>query len=788
MEVGDGIYLVFESDPGYRLNIDRLDYPQRGIEVTALRKEVVVSEEEGEEATKDIATVFVSEGELSYFFHALEKYLEEETRSGNPRYQDLVETISEVKLASLEEFWTEPTLDFPEPEEQIWWEAWLRKGENQEGREQVVQQFREQCRRAGLETSENELLFPENTIVLVHGSPEELSQSVLLLDCLAEVRKARMASDFFLNLSQLEQEEAIREALDRITVVQGEMPTVCLLDTGVNRGHPLLSISLDPDDMHASNPDWGVDDTGDSGGQGHGTLMAGLSLYGDLVEILSSDETVQLRHRLESVKVIPPSGQNEPEVYGEVTKQGISRTEIQSPDTKRVICLAVTTEDGRDQGRPSSWSGAIDSLAYGSDADSRDKKRLIIVSAGNKEVQDDEEYPNENYLESVHDPGQAWNAVTVGAYTEKETINPDDFPEWTPLADSGKIGPASTTSNVWESQWPMKPDIVMEGGNRAVDPNGTVFDGPSSLRLVTTNDRYQSRSPLVQMGATSASTALAAKMAASIRSRYPDLWEETIRGLMIHSADWTPQMLNEAKDDQQNGVEGIRELNGGEKEFLLRSYGYGTPDLGSAIRNADNVLTLISEESLQPFERDNGRISSKDLNFHDIPWPSEELRQLGHTRAKMKVTLSYFIEPNPGRSGYVNSGSYRSCGLRFKVKRPTENTDSFRAKVNAEARGDSYSGGSRSYDNWALGMNLRTKGSIHRDTWQGTAADLAEMQAIAVYPVGGWWRYRKHKQRWEREIRYSLTVSIATPEVETNLYNRVRLEQPTVGLPQVVRG
>ncbi len=65
---------------------------------------------------------------------------------------------------------------------------------------------------------------------------------------------------------------------------------------------------------------------------------------------------------------------------------------------------------------------------------------------------------------------------------------------------------------------------------------------------------------------------------------------------------------------------------------------------------------------------------------------------------------------------------------------------------------------------------MRSKGSIHSDVWEGSAAELAERGFIGVYPVIGWWRERHHLNRWQQGARYSLVVSIETPRTDVDLY------------------
>ena len=524
--------------------------------------------------------------------------------------------------------------------------------------------------------------------------------------------------------------------------------------------------------------------------------MAGVALYGDLAETIASSSMVILSYRLESVKILPPAGYtpNDPKLYGYVTQQAVARAEIQAYARKRVICMTVagappdhlrvadisSVAQGGDiieqinafygRGRPSSWSAAIDQLSSGAVDEQR---RLILLPAGNSQLWSRRYCPNSNLTESIHDPGQAWNALTVGAYTMKTTVNPDVYPDWKPVAPAGGLCPASTTSLRWEDQWPLKPDLCMEGGNMAVDPStGHPDYYVNDLQLLTTN-RILMHRLLTVTGDTNAATALAARMAVIIQAEYPQFRPETIRALMVHSADWTHAM--QRQEEHSTSRQAIRNL--------LRTYGYGVPNLDRALWSARNELTLVVQDSLQPFDRQsNGQTASRDMHLHPLPWPHDVLRELGNTLVELRVTLSYFIEPNPGERGRGRRHRYASHGLRFDVNTPTETYDDFRRRLSTAAREeeeDYVSPTSSDAENWLLGPILRHKGSIHSDRWKGMAVDLASRGIIAVYPVIGWWRERPRHERWGRRAYYSLIVSIYTPKINIDIYSPVAIQVPS---------
>ncbi|MGB7748303.1 MAG: hypothetical protein WBN75_13565 [Verrucomicrobiia bacterium] len=510
-----GLVIEFASDPGFPLNVDSLERRRSRIQLLNVRKKVTA---EGQEIT--LATVRVPYGKLAKLVRLVEAYQNKDTNNEDPqkrkpKNEALIATIAEIRIAALEAFWTEEK-PMPQTNDNVAWEAWLHIGEGGDGRDQVLHQFFESARQVGVHVSGQRINLPENTVLLIHATRLQLESSLDLLNCLTELREPQVTAEFFTAMNPVEQRAWVDDALRRISWPPESAPAVCLLDTGVNQGHPLLSSAISLADLHAYDPTWGV--------------------------------------------------------------------------------------------------------------------------------------------------------------------------------------------------------------------------------------------------------------SAIIQSKYSRFWPETIRALMVHSAEWTPTML---------GNRIPKDIPKAEWPSILRKYGYGKPNLASALYSARSAATLICQDEIQPFILEGSDVKTNELRFHTLPWPREVLLYNATLDAEMSVTLSYFIEPNPGPRQTNDRYRYASCGLRFDVSRQTESEQEFRARINREARDENDRDDinrNPDSDEWTFGANLRHRGSIHTDTWHGTAAQLAEKSHIAVFPVNGWWRLRKHLKRYDSHIRYSLVVTIRTSAQNIDIYTPIETQ------------
>lgn len=540
----EGTYISFISFPGLELALESLD-PQRPGEQPEL---VAVREQDSAGGVLQIATVYIPDGKKEYFLRRLARYVEsaDEERA---KHATLVEGIQTIQRATIRELWTDAPDSFPaDPSQARWWEVWLRK---RDGRE--LNRFTSFAAANALRTSEHYLGFGDRTVVLVHATADQLANAFRWLDDIAELRQPHDVASFLSELPAFEQADWVEDVQQRLRPASSDAPVVCILDTGVQAEHPLLIDSITATDLHVADPLWQLPPV-----ERHGTEMAGLALYGDLHGAVLSSDAIELRHRLESVKFLPDRGNNDQDLYGAVTARAVDQPEIQAIDRPRVFMLAVTaprpkTSTGgkavavSEAGKPTSWSAAIDALAFGRAIDDTDRKftyldrdeprrpRLFVISAGNiPDVDAADDHLERSDLEPVEDPAQAWNALTVGAYSPHDDMSgaPADFAGYQPIAPRGELSPVSRTSVVFDrGKWPFKPDVVADGGNVAASPDKTIADTPENLAVLTTRFQPFGGGFFTTTRDTSAATASVAAIAADIYAAYPDLRPETVRAL-----------------------------------------------------------------------------------------------------------------------------------------------------------------------------------------------------------------------------------------------------------------
>ncbi|MCO6388720.1 S8 family peptidase [Aliihoeflea sp. 40Bstr573] len=750
----DGVYLEVELAPGVgptTLERKRERTRQGAVTVTA-------------NGARRIA-LFVPDDTRDVFDAVFRDYAFTEVEDGEkiPK-KSRVEPVEHVRTARLQTFWRDDPDALPDdPQAEMWWALWCFRDR--------VERVDDLAQRLGLTVGDDDtrLRFPEVIVLPVHGRRAVIELLLFSTGGIAEIRRATDTPAVFTDELHGMVSDFVENLAERVTWPGRDVPAVCLLDTGINRGHALIEPALDRGDLHTVVADWGVDDHSNIG---HGSGMAGLALHGDLTTQLGDASRPVLSHRLESVKILPPDSfePNDPFSYGAITTSAAALPEIAASERPRVFCMAVTNEN-RSGAEPTGWSAALDQISSGADAVEEGPdhiRRLFVQALGNigdsshaDEIADADAFPGE-------DPAQAWNVLTVGGTTLKSDIAEYAYRDWSGWSRPGDRSPYSRTTTLWRSsQSPIKPEVVFEAGNRAVSRSGIeAVSGLPSLSLLTTS-KTAVPEPIVSFWATSAATAQAGRMAARMMAERPDYWPEAVRALMVHSARWTPHMLAEFA-----GAAGKAE-----RKALTRKYGYGVPNLRRGIASARDDLALVAQRNIQPFRMDGGNVRFGDAHVYRLPWPRDVLESLGNERIRLKVTLSYFVEPNPSFASAIDPARYQSFGLRFDLKRARETERNFMRRVNKDDRDEGdLRPVNEDNDGWFFGPKSVSAGSVHMDIWEGSAVELAARDLLYVFPISGWWRERKALGRAESKSRYALVVGIEAPDVDVDLITPIATE------------
>lgn len=733
-----GMPLAVEGRSDEEVEVGDLKLESRGLQLLNVQR--------NKSGSRDVAVFFVKANSAKSLLAALDKYEAWEEEDGQrPQRFWLFESADEFRLATVEDLWTDPSERLPGTGEgEVEWEAWVRRS--------AIADFLRVAKEIGVAVSGATDDFVDMAVVNVRADRRQIAALVRISAAVVELRGASNFSSHYHELDPEERITSLEAIVGRVVPAPAGAVRTTILDTGVNAVHPLLAPALPPERCRAIRPDWVVNDH-----DGHGTKMAGVALYGDLEAIIDDGEPVNLSTEIESVVVTAPSGM--PPVPAHVALREAVGIAEQDPHA-RVYCLAATAPGDADDGRQTSTSAAVDKLAW----NDGDATRLICVAAGNVRTNEFEPYQVSYYEARNEDhrlesPGQALNALTVGAVTEK---CPDEFDL---LAPPGDLCPTSRTTQQWEMRYANKPDIVMEGGNHVVDEDGEC-SRPVKETMVMTTGREVFWKPVAWVADTSAATARAAGMATRLASAYPNFRAETLRGMMVHSARWTDAMEARYRAARRQGhSEALSWAS------VLDCFGWGVPTEERLFASAGNALTLIIEDELQPFTFENGRVRLREMKYFRLPWPRDELRRLNQEDVQLRCTLSYFAEPDPHAGSRHRLDRYASHRLRFDLKSPNDTHAEAQRRINtlAEIEDGAPLAPGAGDRGWCVGANRRGWGSLHHDVWSGKAFDLAERDGVTVFPVRGWWADRREPEYYDATARFSLIVSISTRRQDVDL-------------------
>ncbi len=477
-----------------------------------------------------------------------------------------------------------------------------------------------------------------------------VTRTLLTLDAVASIDRPPRVS---LKVSQ--QLDVSLQDLGQLQPPPPGAKGVCVLDSGVIGGHPLLGPALgeatavpaqlgDPSDQH-----------------GHGTMVAGLALYGDVQEAIDRRRFAP-QLRLYSARVLNQHNEFDDETL--ITTQMRQSIEY-FRNTYGCRVFNVSLGDSRvpfNGGKVSAWASILDHLA-------RELDVLIVVSAGNYDHEppygrdpDDHLQGYPGYLleppARIIEPATGCVVLTVGALA-----NSADIPlgagatvAFRPIAQPGQ--PSPFTRSGPGIGVAIKPELCEYGGNRAYDGYRRGVQSAAGLSIVSLNREYLQRLFRTDVG-TSYAAPQVAHIGARVWSFFPDAPANLVRALLAASAivpEASRQLLGPI------GQDAVRQL-----------CGYGVPSLARAVNSDANRVVLYAQGEL-PFDM---------FHIYEVPIPEEIYTVDGERR----ISASLAFDPPVRHSRLDYLGTKMSFRL-IRGKAVDEVAAAFRQRSQADQQAE----------------------------------------------------------------------------------------------------
>lgn len=537
-----------------------------------------------------------------------------------------------------------------------------------------------------------------------------------------------------------------------------QAPTVCVIDSGIQEGHVLLAPAIDNASSYCFLPGRPRDIADYIRPGGHGTRVAGAVLFGEVIPKIGS---YGLPCWIQNARVLADNGKLPTTLFPPALMRAVVEAYHLGSRGTRLFNHSINASCHCRLRHMSSWAAEIDMLCHQYDI-------LVVQSVGNlfltamppssgimDHLAAGRNYPN--YLmersSRIADPAQSLQALTVGsvAYTLYQGT------DWRSFA--GEVGRPSSFSRSGLGIWDViKPEVVEFAGDYLRN-NGS----PPLLATPTEGrDCYPEliRSTLYGPGplydrdvvGTSYAAPKVTHIAAHLQRLLPDEPCLLYRALIVQSARW-PDWTQTAVFVNPTTV--------------LRSIGYGVPDLERATRNTDYRTTFIS--------RGEADIRAGECHVYQVPIP-ETMRMPGDDYdILIEVTLSYTAQPRRTRR---NLRRYLSTWVDWKSSRLRESIDSFRRRALRDQDDADLAAAAGTALPWTLDTRTdrgeiegvrRTAGTVQKDWAIVKSNALPVSFCIAIVGHQGW------SQDPDSVARYAVVVSFEILGREIPIYNDLQV-------------
>lgn len=537
---------------------------------------------------------------------------------------------------------------------------------------------------------------------------------------------------------------------------------VLVIDSGVQRGHPLIAPALGDAEVFP-DPNYtfitGGPDDGDQTNGGHGTGVSGVAIYGDVRQSFE-ERSFQPEVWLFSARVTNENNEYDPDLLLEnQLENAIDYFTRNYPNCKVInISLGDSTLVYREGEKQFRLAAKIDEIAYRL----QNRNILFVISAGNFKFYDQvdskellrQDYPRYLTFEEsrILEPATAAIALTVGSLSmgTGSCQYPDDAQRNAIAKIEGYPSPFTRTGFGVDGM--VKPDLVDFGGDLILD--GTrVIKNEIGVCILTLAKNYQGSLFRVFSG-TSFAAPRVANLAAKLFNIFPNATPNLIRALIADSANLPDEIPPDFQADEK---------------LSLRIYGYGQPNFEKAAYSTENEVILLE---------DNRIITVGNFEIYEIPpLPNEFLEVQGSK--KISVTLAF--DP-PTR--HTRGDSYLGVTMEFNLFRNID-IESLRGafqKVNKEDNAENIievtmeelkkKHGSSIKVDLQPGVNTRKKGTLQKGSIE-ISSKTWKYNYESMYVVISCSRKWAKKDEIEMQ-RYALVVSVRHSNPQVDLYNRLR--------------
>lgn len=511
-------------------------------------------------------------------------------------------------------------------------------------------------------------------------------------------------------------------------------PAIAVFDSGLATGHPLLAAAVG--DAQSFLPGLGPDDQ-----HGHGTLVSGLALHGD-IETAIRGGSVTPTLRLFSGRILDANCASDDKLIENSVDEAVRYFH------REYGCRVFNLSYG-DRRKP--YLGRhVSGLAVTLDTLARELGVLFVVPTGNFEgtetVPGDWRADYPRYLlqteAALLDPAPALNALTVGSLARWDaTFNAQryqDDPAEQPIARCDQPSPFTRSGPSVGNA--IKPELVAYGGNWALNARiANQWIVRQGLGELSTCKDFAAGRLLAEEAGTSFSAPQIAHLAARILAEHPQADHNLLRALLVAHARWPNacEVLLPNKDER------------------LRLCGYGKVEGDTLERSNEQEVTMIA----------NDAIPDRCHHFYEIPLPESFIDGRQRTR---EITVALAHSPAV-RTTRVN---YKSCEMEFRLVW-TEDLARVTRMFNAATSRDEYQRLSEA-TGACVGSRNRGAGTVQADRWtmsRMTAQRRAQKLFVVVTRID---------ENWGNQLTltvepYALAVVLRDREnLEARLYTQVQ--------------